>query len=152
MTAEHAESAEPVEESLLDRMSRPMPRWLRYVLIPGFVGPVLILGFIIVSELAHDPTRCPYTYTSTQPLNSEISVREDARSCLPGIEERRFTAVRGSEEHLLGRRRFARTAFAPGHYQWRAELSAQGEVRVTVENEGHAQAVFREGTPEERAR
>lgn len=138
--------------SLIDRLNGPMPRWLLYVLIPGFVGPVLILGFIFVSELAHDEKRCPYTYTSTQALNPEISVREDARSCLPGMEERRFTAVRGVVEHVLGRRRFARAAFAPDQYQWRAELSPQGEVRVTVDNAGHAQAVFREGTAEERAR
>jgi hypothetical protein len=78
-------------------------------------------------------------------------VREDARHCLPGIEERRFTAVRGTNERVLGRRRFASTAFAPDHYSWRAELSPQGEVRVTVDNEGHAQGVFREGTLEERA-
>jgi hypothetical protein len=122
-----------------------------YVLIPGFAGPVLILAFIFMSELAHDEARCPYKPTSTKALNAEVSVREDARTCLPGVEERRFTALRGANEHILGRRRFARTAFAPGHYQWRAELSPQGEVRVTVDNEGHAQAVFREGTADERA-
>jgi hypothetical protein len=145
-------TADSEPASLIDRLNGPMPRWLLYVLIPGFIGPVLILGFIFVSELAHDEDRCPYTYTSTQALNSEISVREDARKCLPGTEERRFTAVRGAVEHVLGRRRFAPAAFAPGQYQWRAELSPQGEVRVTVDNAGHAQAVFREGTPEERAR
>lgn len=145
-------TANPDHASLIDRLNGPMPRWLFYVLIPGFVGPVLILGFIFVSELAHDEKRCPYTYTSTQALNSQISVREDARSCLPGLEERRFTAVRGAVEHVLGRRRFARSAFEPGRYQWRAQLTAQGEVSVTVDNAGHAQAMFREGTAEERAR
>jgi hypothetical protein len=145
-------TADDVRASLLERIHGPIPRWLVWVLIPGVAGPVLILAFIFVSELAHDEARCPYTHTSTKPLNSEVSVREDARSCLPGVQERRFTAVRGAQEHVLGRRRFASTAFAPDHYQWRAELSPQGEVRVTVDNAGHAQAVFREGTPDERAR
>lgn len=145
-------TADPARASLVDRLSGPMPRWLVYVLIPGVAGPVLILAFIFISELAHDEARCPYAHTSTKPLNPQVSVREDARSCLPGIEERRFTAVRGADEHVLGRRRFARTAFAPGHYHWRAELSPQGELRVTVDNEGHAQAVFREGTATEHAR
>jgi hypothetical protein len=145
-------TADSEHASILDRLNGPIPRWLIYVLIPGFVGPVLILAFIFLSELAHDEKRCPYTYTSTQPLNSQISVREDARSCLPGLEERRFTVVRGAVEHALGRRRFAGSAFAPDHYRWRAELTPQGDVRVTVDNAGHAQAVFREGTAEERAR
>src|SRR3954464_12274190 len=130
----------------------PMPRWLLYVLIPGFAGPVLILAFIFISELAHDESRCPYARTSMKALNSAVSVREDMRTCLPGVQERRFTAVRGAEEHVLGRRRFASTAFAPDRYQWRAELTPQGEVRVTVDNAGHGEAVFREGTAEERAR
>jgi hypothetical protein len=141
-----------VRESLIDRLSGPIPRWMFYVLIPGFAGPLLILGFIFASELAHDEARCPYTYTSTKALNGAVSVREDARTCLPGMQEHRFTVVRGAREHVLGRRRFASTAFARDRYQWRAELSPQGEVRVTVDNAGHAQAVFREGTAEERAR
>jgi hypothetical protein len=138
--------------SVLERLHGPIPRWLIWVLIPGVAGPVLILAFIFVSELAHDEARCPYIHTSTKALNSEVSVREDERTCLPGVQERRFTAVRGAQEHVLGRRRFSSTAFAPDHYQWRAELSQQGEVRVTVDNAGHSQAVFREGTADERAR
>lgn len=141
-----------VRESLIERLSGPIPRWMFYVLIPGFAGPVLILGFIFASELAHDEARCPYTYTATKALSATVSVREDARSCVPGMEEHRFTAVRGAREHVLGRRRFASTAFAPDRYQWRAALTPQGELRVTVDNAGHAQAVFREGTAEEHAR
>jgi hypothetical protein len=143
-------NAEP-EQSIFDRLTGPIPRWLFYVLIPGFLGPILILSFIFVSEIAHDPERCPYSRATTRPLSDAITIREDARSCLPGIEERRFTAVRGDSEVVLGRRRFARSAFEPGRYRWRAELSQRGEVSVTVDNEGHARAVFREGTPEERA-
>jgi hypothetical protein len=145
-------TADPARASLVDRLSGPLPRWLVYVLVPGVAGPVLILAFIFISELAHDEARCPYTHASVKPLTAEVSVREDARSCLPGVEERRFTVVRGAGEHILGRRRFARTAFAPDRYHWRAELIPQGEVRVTIDNEGHPQAVFREGTADEHAR
>lgn len=141
------------EVSMIDRLaSGAMPRWLIYVMIPGFVGPVLILVFIFASELAHDEARCPYVHNSTKSLSDQVSVREDRRSCLPGIEERRFSVIRGANEVVLGRRRFARGAFAPDRYQWRAELTSQGEVRVTADNAGHAQGVFREGTAEERAR
>ena len=144
-------TAEQAEPSILDKLAGPIPRWLIYALIPGFVGPVLILLFIFVSEIAHDPERCPYARAGERRLSDAIAVREDARSCLPGIEERRFTAVRAESEIVLGRRRFSRDAFEPGRYRWRAELSERGEVSVIVDNEGQAQAVFREGTPEERA-
>jgi hypothetical protein len=146
VTEEHA-------GSLFDRAaSGPIPRWLIYVLIPGFVGPALILVFIFLSELAHDEGRCPYTHNSTKSVNDQVSVREDRRSCVPGIEERRFSVMRGASEQVLGRRRFARSAFAPEHYQWSAALTDQGDVRVTVDNAGHEQAQFREGTAEEHAR
>ncbi|HKU39373.1 MAG TPA: hypothetical protein VJR89_14545 [Polyangiales bacterium] len=136
---------------MLDRLSGPLPRWLKYVLVGGGIAPVLILGFVFVTELAHNESRCPYTPQSDHELASGVSVREDRRSCLPGIEERRYTALRGGVEHVLGRRRFASQAFDASRYRWRAELSAQGEVRVTVDNDGHAQAVFREGTAADEA-
>jgi hypothetical protein len=148
MAAEQAQSSEP---SILDRLLGPMPRWLVYLLVPGFLGPVLILGFIFVSELAHDEARCPYERRSEQRLSDAITVREDARICLPGIEERRFTVTRANAEHVLGRRRFSSGSFEPERYRWQAALSDQGEVRVTVDNDGHAQAVFREGRADERA-
>lgn len=150
MTSDPARDSGDSHESLLDRFNGPIPRWLMYVLIPGVVGPVLILVFIFVSEIAHDEARCTYTRASVQKLDDRVSVREDARSCLPGIEERRFSLVRAGAEQVLGRRRFASAAFARGQYQWHAELSPRGEVRVTVDNPGHTQAVFREGTPEEK--
>lgn len=144
-------TADPASTSLLDRLNGPMPRWLVYLLVPGFVGPVLILGFIFVSELAHDPERCPYTRVSEQRVSVDVTVREDSRRCLPGIEERRFSAVREGSENVLGRRRFATGAFEPGRYRWQAAVCERGDVCVTVENEGHAGALFREGTDAERA-
>jgi hypothetical protein len=140
------------EQSLVDRLSGPIPRWVKFLIMAGGVAPVLILGFIFVSELAHDEARCPFSRQSDQRLSVGVSVREDARSCLPGIEERRYSALREGSERVLGRRRFSRDAFEPSRYRWRAELSAQGEVRVTVDNDGHAQAVFREGTPADETR
>jgi hypothetical protein len=140
------------EESLAQRLSRPLPRWTMYLILPGAVAPIAILGFIFVSELAHDEARCPFAQRTNQQLSVGVSVREDARSCLPGIEERRYSALRAGSERVLGRRRFARDAFDPSRYRWRAELSPQGEVRVTVDNDGHAQAVFREGTAADETR
>jgi hypothetical protein len=129
-----------------------LPRWAIYAIVPGFLGPLLILGFIFVSELAHDEARCPYSQVETRQVADAIAVREDRRNCLWNIEERRFVVVRGDRQHTLGRRRFRAEAFAAGRYRWKAAVSAQDEVSVSVYNEGHYDAAFREGTAAERAR
>lgn len=128
------------------------PRWAVYVLVPGLLLPVLILGFIFFSELAHDESRCPYEVVVQKPLPSGLSVREDRRRCLPLVEERRYTAIREAGEVVLGRRRFAPEAFDKGEYGWSAELGDDGQIRVFVHNPGHTDATFREGTPDERVR
>jgi hypothetical protein len=135
-----------------DPPTRFLPRWLIYVMVPGFLGPLLILAFIFVSELAFDVSRCPYATVETRRLSDAIAVREDRRVCLWDVEERRFSVVRGERVRALGRRRFRASAFAPGHYRWTAQRSAQDEVSVHVYNEGHDDAAFREGTPKDERR
>ncbi|MET0388037.1 MAG: hypothetical protein ABW321_18840 [Polyangiales bacterium] len=136
-------------------MSEPdkpfLPRWARYVLLPGLVGPVLVLGFIFVTELAHDEQRCPYARGEARSLSEQVVVREDSRNCIWDVEDHRYSVVRGGQEKPLGRRRFRASAFAAGRYAWQAELSDQNEVKVRVKNEGHTDGVFREGTAEEQA-
>jgi hypothetical protein len=128
-----------------------LPRWARYVILPGLFGPLFILGFIFVTELAHDETRCPYQLGETRVLSPEVSVREDHRTCLWDVEDHRFTVVRAGAEQVLGRRRFRAAAFLPGNYSWSAELDAKDQVHVQIRNEGHEDARFREGTARERA-
>jgi hypothetical protein len=123
-----------------------------YLLVPGFLGPVLILGFIFVSQRAYDEDRCPYVRAELRQLSTALAVREDRRNCLWDSEERRFTVVRGQQERTLGRRRFQRRDFRVGSYRWQAALSPEGEVSVEVHVQGHADEVFREGTEAERAR
>jgi len=128
-----------------------LPRWARYVILPGLFGPLLILGFIFVTEVAHDETRCPYTRGETRALTPEVAVREDHRTCLWDVEDHRFSVVRGATERVLGRRRFRAEAFLPGNYNWSAKLDAKDQVHVHIKNEGHSDAQFREGTEQERA-
>jgi hypothetical protein len=130
---------------------RFLPRWVLYLLVPGFVGPILILGFIFISETAHDEARCPYQRVELRPLSAAVSVREDRRRCLWSVEERRFSVIRGAEEHALGKRRFDADAFGVGRYEWSATLSDQDEVKIDVRNAGHVDATFREGTAKEHA-
>ena len=126
-----------------------LPRWALYAAIPGFAGPLLILGFIFVTELRHSEERCPYHPVSTQALAADLVVVEEARSCTAQVEERRYSVSRKGQLRVLGRRRLSDAAFGPG-YAWKPALSAEGEVSVTVKNPGHDDAHFREGTPSER--
>jgi hypothetical protein len=126
-----------------------LPRWAVYVALPGFAGPLLILGFIFVSELRHSEERCPYRQVSQQAVTADVVVVEEARSCVADLQERRYSVSRKGQLRVLGRRRFADAAFGAG-YAWKPALSPEGEVRVTVKNPGHDDAVFREGTPSER--
>ena len=127
-----------------------LPRWVVYVAVPGLLGPVLILAFIFVSELAHDEGRCPYERASVQVINAAVSVQEDRRRCMPGVEEHRYTMLRGGQVRVLGRRRFPPQAFAAGAYRWTASLNAKGQVLVVVHNAGHEEGRLREGGPGER--
>jgi hypothetical protein len=138
---EASESSEPKE--------RFLPRWVFLLAIPGFLGPVLILAFIFRSELAHDEARCPYAEVSAQTLPGDIRVREERRSCVQDVEERRYSSIRGGEARVLGRRRLPTEAFEGPKYAWKAGLTEKGEVRVVVNCPGHPEAVFREGKPEE---
>jgi hypothetical protein len=124
-----------------------LPSWARYVIIPGLLGPVFVLGFIFVNELAHDEGRCPYIQGETRTLSSSVLVREDHRNCLWDVEDHRFSMIRDGHEKTLGRRRFKADAFAPGNYSWEAKLSDKDEVQVSVHNAGHEDGAFREGTP-----
>jgi hypothetical protein len=138
--------AAPVDES----SDKPfLPRWVMYAALPGLIAPIVILGFIFVSEWRHAEERCPYRLASSQSLGQDIRVVEEARSCISDVEERRYTLHRGSQTHVLGRRRFPAQAFGPG-YRWTATLSAEGEVQVAVDNPGQEAGKFREGTPSER--
>lgn len=127
-----------------------LPRWAIFAMIPGVAAPLLILGFILRMEYAHDEERCPFTPVDTRTLDATVAVREEARTCLPDVEERRYLVQRGGRSELIGSRRFAPAAFGPG-YRWRAQLSEGGEVSVYITNPGHAERMYREGTPEDEA-
>lgn len=126
-----------------------LPRWSLYLLIPGLLGPILILGFIVTTELSHDEKRCPYIPGETREVAASVFVREDHRNCIGSVEDHRYSVVRDGHEKMLGNRRFDAKAFAPGEYHWDAKISPQGEVSVAVHCDGHADQSFREGTPED---
>ncbi len=129
-----------------------LPRWVAWLALPAVAMPIGIFVFVLTTESAHDELRCPFVERGHKQLGAGVRVIEEGRNCVSDIEERRYTLVRAGASRVLGNRRLDRAAFAPGSYQWSAEVSPAGEVRVTVENRGHGHVLFREGTPEEKQR
>ena len=127
----------------------PLPKWALWLMLPGIVTPALIFGFILWTESAHDPDRCPFRELSRTTLEDGAHVIEEGRRCVADVEERRFRLERGAEARVLGERRFDAAAFAAGKYSWEATVTKDGEVQVTVRNDGHDDLLLREGTAEE---
>ena len=127
----------------------PLPRWALWLMLPGIAAPLLVFAFIVMTEAAHDDASCPYRELTRRQLADGVSVVEDVRSCIEGVEEHRYTLLRGARSQLLGERRFDAAAFAAGRYRWKAAITDEGEVQVVIQNQGHADLLLREGTPEE---
>jgi len=127
----------------------PLPKWALWLMLPGIVGPALIFGFILWTESAHDESRCPFHELSRSTLKDGAEVIEEGRRCVSDVEERRFRLQRAGTTRLLGERRFESAAFGSGKYRWDAVITKEGEVQVTVHNDGHDDLLLREGTAEE---
>lgn len=128
-----------------------LPRWAKLLLaLPAVLVPVGILLFILRNELAHDEGRCPYQPLTVEVVAPGVELVEERRSCIDGLEDRRYSVRRDEEVRVLGRRRLPTAAFAAPGYDWHAELR-NGQAFLKVKANGHPDAEFREGTPEERA-
>lgn len=140
--------SEPSGESQSDL---PLPKWVLWAALPGVLAPIGIFAFIMLTESAHDPERCPFRDHERRELAPGVFVVEEARRCMADVEERRFHVERDGRRQLLGERRFAPSAFEPAVYVWQAAIE-DGQVRVKIEQTQHGIVVFREGSAEERAR
>jgi hypothetical protein len=113
--------------------------------------PVAILVVVGIAELMHAESRCPFEQRSLQTLAPGVSVREEARQCMPGKEERRYRLERAGTLQVLGQRRLSRADFEPERYVWSASFNERGEVQVIVDSKPHGEVMFREGTAKEHA-
>jgi hypothetical protein len=108
-----------------------------------------IFVFIARFGMAHDESRCPFREVETRRVATGLEVREEARRCLPEVEEHRWLVLReGGEPRELGR--YPRRTAQPGQgLPWRAR-ERDGRVIVTVTNVGRGDIVFREPPPDHR--
>jgi hypothetical protein len=127
-----------------------LPRIPRWVLFPlGVLPAVLAVGifvFIARFSMAHDEARCPFHEVELRDLVAGVRVREEARQCLPEIEEHRWLVLRGEQAPLeLGRFPLEAAHIERG-FPWEASL-VERRVVVTVQNVGRGEIVFREPAP-----
>lgn len=132
--------------SSADRRRRVL-EWIAIALVvPSVVLFVGVSLFVAITEYAHDESRCPFERVGERTLvDGTIVVQEDRRSCVEGVEERRWIVRRpdrGPRE--VARRRLSSDFFEPSRYRWRAALEDDW-VHIRIENDGVSPAVFREG-------
>lgn len=122
---------------------RRVPRWLVAIGVLPAIFAIAIMIFIARYSIAHDEARCAFREVETRELGPGVQVREDARRCLPEIEEHRWTAIRqGAPERELGRFPLESDQIDRG-FPWSARLE-DGRAIVTIQNEGRGELVFRE--------
>ena len=129
-----------------------MKGWKKPLLIALATAPI---GFFVFSlifmaryEAAFDETQCPFAESDRQQVSPAILVREDRRTCQPGVEERRWTLLRDGRQPLeLGRRTLDASAYE-GEYRWTAREDDEQRVRVEIHNVGHEMRAFREPAPD----
>ncbi len=129
---------------------RALAGWRRPILIVVATAPLLVVVFAFVfmarSELAFDESRCPYEEGNVRVVRDGVSVREDDRTCSPGVEEHRWVLLRDHEAPLeLGRRRLDARYYEG--YTWTA-TEEDGRVRIEIRNPGQDPRVFREPAPD----
>lgn len=127
-------------------MSEDKRNWKRPILIVLATAPIafIVVSMLIMarSELAFDDARCPFQPGEERIVNQQVTVREEARTCLEGVEEHRWILLRkGQEPREIARRRLDASYFAD--YSWSA-MEEDGNVTIEIRNAGQEPRVFRE--------
>ena len=132
-----------------DPRKKKILRWVAVaVAAPLITLFVLIMYFVIQTELAHDDAVCPFEPVSSRALDDGTVIHEEMRRCQEDVEEHRWRMSRaGAEERELGRRRLPTHRFQERVYNWSADIGERG-THVHVENDGVEAADYYEQPPE----
>jgi hypothetical protein len=105
---------------------------------------LVIFGLIVRSESAHDEASCPFAVRGEKSLG-EARVVEEARSCLPEVEEHRWTVHRaGKPPYELARKRLDKARFLPSRFQWKLSEDEAHRLVLRIEVDGALSSEFRE--------
>ena len=107
---------------------------------------IYVLVFMVRSELAFDEAACPYVEREMRDVEDGIRVREDERTCQPGVEEHRWVLLQEGREALpIGQRRLEAALYEG--YSWSARME-QGRVRLEISNPGQDLRIFQGPVPD----
>jgi hypothetical protein len=105
---------------------------------------LVIFGLIVRSERAHDEGRCPFSAIGEQTL-AGVRVVEEARTCLPQVEEHRWLVARpGKDTYELARKRLDRARFSKERFRWSLSQDEKQLLVLTIEVDGALSSEFRE--------
>ena len=115
----------------------PLPRWALWLMLPGIVAPVLVLGFILWSGAAHDEKRCPYHRSAAFARRPTLRSSSTGAAACATSRSAATRVLRGEKPQLLGERRFdarlrARQVPLGGrHHRGRARSRSRSTTRAT---------------------
>lgn len=129
--------------ALLREKRKRALRLIGIVMSSLMVLTVLAIFLLIVrTERAHDESRCAFAKRSTRSLG-EVLVVEEARSCLPELEERRYLVARkGQAPFELARKRLPKPHFASDRYRWALREDDAHKLVVRIELDGQLSSEF----------
>ncbi len=113
-----------------------MTKGRKAVLVVIATAPIglAIFSFIFMarSELAFDEATCPFVEREVRQVAEGIRVREEERTCQPGVEEHRWVVLRdGEPDYPIGQRRLSAEIYED--YSWSAELRGT-HVRLEIDD------------------
>jgi hypothetical protein len=133
----------PSPAALLQQRRKRALRTIGIVMSSLMVVTVLAIFVLIVrTERAHDEARCAFVKRSQRSLG-EVVVVEDARSCLPELEERRYSVARKNEPSFeLARKRLPKPHFAGDRYRWTLREDEAHKLVLRIEVDGKLSSEF----------
>lgn len=141
MTRDEPKGASPAA-LLRDKRKRAL-RWIGIVMSALMVVTVLTVFVLIVrTERAHDESRCAFRKRSARDHGAALVI-EEARSCLPELEERRYLVARPEAAPFeLARKRLPMAQFADDRYRWTLREDASRKLILRIEIDGQLSSEF----------
>lgn len=127
-------------------MTKPQKAGLVILATAPIGFAIFFFGFIVESELAFDEATCPYEEIEVREVAEGIRVREEERTCQPGVEEHRWVLLREGEDDLeFGQRRLQAELYE--EYSWSARVQ-DDRVWLEILNPGQDVRIFRGPAPD----
>lgn len=106
------------------------------------VAMLTVLALIVRNERAHDEQVCKFAPLGERVLGA-ATIREESRTCLPELEERRYLIERvGAKTFELARKRLPPAYYATDRYVWTAREDKAHKLVVRIDMGGKLMSEF----------